>query len=438
LTLSAEKLNESLRAERKALVVMKALNTKLAEEESTKAIAEYRDSKVLKEEISKLFQIGYDFCLGLLRDLHPNYDLSGLRDDTEGEDVADVDAEDEDITEVINDVLATAIEEGLEATTEAVISETHVECCSDFVDLGDKLSENVTREVGTSAWGRSLARLRWCVRSCGVLWRLCLALLGRLEAGARLASRGSGWCVLLLAASGGGLVAVVVTILVLGCQSMVAPTCVVSRPRDVVLIWLLRGLGGCAEGCFYLVPYSVGFCGSRVCVMTLVGGRGVALFWTGNPYWALFVRLTPLLPSARGSSSRELGVGRFAETVVAPCVVSISESECCELLYLSELRVVLCKFLGSSDPWVAMRTSGSLAGFGRLHMAILSYKSTAPHSFHVGHQTPCRLTIIRYECWGDLVFFKSAGATSSGWPPSLSILEVRSDLYDQVNSRGRI
>ncbi|MQL99938.1 hypothetical protein Taro_032671 [Colocasia esculenta] len=53
---------------------------------------------------------------------------------------------------------------------------------------------------------------------------------------------------------------------------------------------------------------------------------------TGNPYWALFARLTPLLPSARGSSSRELGVGRVAEAAVAPCVVSSSESECCELL----------------------------------------------------------------------------------------------------------
>ncbi|MQL98954.1 hypothetical protein Taro_031670, partial [Colocasia esculenta] len=36
-----------------------------------------------------------------------------------------------------------------------------------------------------------------------------------------------------------------------------------------------------------------------------------------------------------GSSSRELSVGRFAETAVAPCAVSSSESECCELLYLS-------------------------------------------------------------------------------------------------------
>ncbi|MQL89479.1 hypothetical protein Taro_022053 [Colocasia esculenta] len=43
----------------------------------------------------------------------------------------------------------------------------------------------------------------------------------------------------------------------------------------------------------------------------------------------------PLLSSARGLSSREHGVRRVAEPVVAPRVVSSSESECCELLYPS-------------------------------------------------------------------------------------------------------
>ncbi|MQL68789.1 hypothetical protein Taro_001035 [Colocasia esculenta] len=112
----------------------------------------------------------------------------------------------------------------------------------------------------------------------------------------------------------------------------------------------LRALDSvCAEGCFRSVSDSVGFYGSRVCGPTSVGGRGIVLFssaGTGNPYWALFTRLTPLLPSARGSSSWELGVGRVAEAVVAPCVVSSSESECCELLYASELRVVFCKSSG--------------------------------------------------------------------------------------------
>ncbi|MQL89101.1 hypothetical protein Taro_021683, partial [Colocasia esculenta] len=53
------------------------------------------------------------------------------------------------------------------------------------------------------------------------------------EAGARLAGRGHGWRVPLLVASGSGLVAVVVTVPVLGCQSVVALACVVSRPCGV-------------------------------------------------------------------------------------------------------------------------------------------------------------------------------------------------------------
>ncbi|MQM08395.1 hypothetical protein Taro_041252 [Colocasia esculenta] len=174
---------------------------------------------------------------------------------------------------------------------------------------------------------------------------------GEAEVGARLASRGRGRHVPLLAARGSDLVAVVVTTfpsvircpclhsgcslavssfrghywsglvwtrafgvsalviyrfrsLVLGCQSMVAPACVVSRPRSVSGV---RGdsacgpstLWRCAEGCFHLVPNSVGFCESRVYVTTLVGGRDIALSCcsgrrgTGNPYWALFARLTP-------------------------------------------------------------------------------------------------------------------------------------------------
>ncbi|MQL98205.1 hypothetical protein Taro_030909 [Colocasia esculenta] len=48
----------------------------------------------------------------------------------------------------------------------------------------------------------------------------------------------------------------------------------------------------------------------------------------------------PLLPSSWGSSSRELGVGWVAEAAMVPCAVNSSESECCELLYLSESRVL--------------------------------------------------------------------------------------------------
>ncbi|MQL88184.1 hypothetical protein Taro_020739 [Colocasia esculenta] len=53
-----------------------------------------------------------------------------------------------------------------------------------------------------------------------------------------------------------------------------------------------------------------------------------------------------LLLSARSSSSQELSVGRVAEAAMASCVVSSSESECCELLYPSELIVVFCKSSG--------------------------------------------------------------------------------------------
>ncbi|MQL78378.1 hypothetical protein Taro_010812 [Colocasia esculenta] len=75
---------------------------------------------------------------------------------------------------------------------------------------------------------------------------------------------------------------------------------------------------------------------------------------------------------------------------VAPCAVSSNEREHYELLYLSELRVVLCKFadcysylnlvlisldyssnpFGSLDPWVVAQTSVSLVGVlevGSLH-----------------------------------------------------------------------
>ncbi|MQM13722.1 hypothetical protein Taro_046652 [Colocasia esculenta] len=91
---------------------------------------------------------------------------------------------------------------------------------------------------------------------------------------------------------------------------------------DVVLTWLLCGLDGCVEGCFRLVPDSVGFCGCR-----------------------------------------ELSVGRVAEAAVAPCVVSSSESKCCELLYLMHISLDYSSNPSrSSDPWVATRISGSLAG----------------------------------------------------------------------------
>ncbi|MQM11391.1 hypothetical protein Taro_044296 [Colocasia esculenta] len=62
-----------------------------------------------------------------------------------------------------------------------------------------------------------------------------------------------------------------------------ALACVASRLGSVSGVVLLvgprpcRGLR-CAEHCFRFVSDSVGFCGSRVCATTLVGGRGIVLF----------------------------------------------------------------------------------------------------------------------------------------------------------------
>ncbi|MQM09555.1 hypothetical protein Taro_042430, partial [Colocasia esculenta] len=184
-----------------------------------------------------------------------------------------------------------------------------------------------------------------------------------IEAGARLVSGGRGQRVPLLAASGGGLVAVVVTtfssrhfqvfLVARACTAVIARLCLVSmgvvglalgRPVFLVVpasvFSRFRGLvlgcqplmaPVCAERCFRFMPDFVGFCGSRV--------------WTGNPYWALFARLTPLLPSARGSSSRELGVGWVAEALWRRVVVSSSESERCELFVAR-----IGNLLGSGDP----------------------------------------------------------------------------------------
>ncbi|MQL90068.1 hypothetical protein Taro_022638 [Colocasia esculenta] len=106
------------------------------------------------------------------------------------------------------------------------------------------------------------------------------------KAGARLAGRACGLRVPLLAASGGGLVVVVVT----------------TFPHDT------RASDG------FRSVYS------RFCSLVLGCQSEVAVLA------ALFTRLTPLLPSATGSPSRELGVGQVAEAVVAPCVVSSSEN----------------------------------------------------------------------------------------------------------------
>ncbi|MQM18143.1 hypothetical protein Taro_051129, partial [Colocasia esculenta] len=203
------------------------------------------------------------------------------------------------------------------------------------------------------------------------------------EVRARLESRARGLRVPLLTASGSGLVAVVVTMF---------PRDVLSVPRcpscTAVTTWLClvsMGIVGLALGrpVFLVVPARcslgsvVPFVGAspwwhrRVWLLYLAvyPGSGVVLLvgprLFGGLRWpclrvpaalageGLVIPTgpcsrgsSPLLSSARGSSLRELGVGRVAEAVVAPCVVSSSESECCELLYQSELRVVFCKSSG--------------------------------------------------------------------------------------------
>ncbi|MQM10026.1 hypothetical protein Taro_042918 [Colocasia esculenta] len=193
------------------------------------------------------------------------------------------------------------------------------------------------------------------VRRRAAVWPGCG---GRLEARARLASRGSGWCVLLLAASGGGLVAVVVTASlvwpcwpvllvvsasvssqfrspVLGCQSVVAPACLASRPRAVsrvqggstcgpstlwrseVAVLVVRRLSHvvaqwslCSSLYNFLVQFPI------FGVLAALAGGGMVI-----PTGPCLRGSLPLLPSARGSSSRELGVGRVLSAAVRASVV---------------------------------------------------------------------------------------------------------------------
>ncbi|MQM12751.1 hypothetical protein Taro_045669 [Colocasia esculenta] len=95
-----------------------------------------------------------------------------------------------------------------------------------------------------------------------------------------------------------------------GCQSVVAPPCMASRPRGVSRVW-----------------------GGSPCEPSTLWRSEVAVLVAHSPQ---------LGARRRGSSVSDM----FEEAAVAPCAVSSSESGCCELLYLRELRVVLCKFSG--------------------------------------------------------------------------------------------
>ncbi|MQM19295.1 hypothetical protein Taro_052296, partial [Colocasia esculenta] len=242
------------------------------------------------------------------------------------------------------------------------------------------------------------AVLRVLCVSVAALSRPCAGV----EAGARLARRACGLRVPLLAARGGGLVAVVVTAFssqrfqvflialacttvlallylapvgvvglalgrpvllvvpasvfswfcspILGCQPVIAPACVASRPGSVS-----GARGGsacgpstlCAEHCFRFVPDSVGFCGSSVCattsfpifgVPTALAGEGLVIptgpCSRGSPPYFL-----QLGARCRGSSVSD-GLQRRLWRRVLSAAVRVSVVSSCSL---SELRAMFCK-----------------------------------------------------------------------------------------------
>ncbi|MQM08000.1 hypothetical protein Taro_040847 [Colocasia esculenta] len=207
-------------------------------------------------------------------------------------------------------------------------------------------------------------------------------------AGARLVSRACGVRVPLLATSGGGLVVVAVTTFprdvpsvprcpslhggynlavfslcgcrwsglvqtrasggfrsvfsqfrspVLGCQSVVAPTCMDSRPCSVSGV---RSSSACGPSTLWR---------SEVAMLEFpIFGVPAALASEGLviPTGPCSRGSPPLLPSARGSSSPELGVGRVAKAAVAPCVVC-GFPAC--FVHVLQVAVLLCRVRGECD-----------------------------------------------------------------------------------------
>ncbi|MQL71606.1 hypothetical protein Taro_003907 [Colocasia esculenta] len=244
---------------------------------------------------------------------------------------------------------------------------------------------------------------------CGVACVVCsVAALSRpcagAEAGARLESRACGLRVPLLAASGGGLVAVVVTVFssrrfqvflvaractvviarlclvsvgivglalgrpmllvvpasvfsrfrgpVLGCQPVMAPACVASLPGGVFGV-----RGGVLSTASALCPTPLVSAG--VVVPAALTGEGLVI---------------PTVPCLRGSPPYflQLGARRHGSSVSDGLrrrlwwrvVFNSSESECSELLYPSELRVVFCKSSGATlgVPGEGSERSGRYSG----------------------------------------------------------------------------
>ncbi|MQL84510.1 hypothetical protein Taro_017025 [Colocasia esculenta] len=184
------------------------------------------------------------------------------------------------------------------------------------------------------------------------------------EAGARLASRACRLRVPLLASSSSGLVAVVVTafssrrfqvfLVARACTMVIARLCLFSAS----IIGLALG-----RPVLLVVPASVfsRFCGlvlgcqpmmAPACVASRpddVRGPGWFCLWA--------IDLVELWARRRGSSVSDGLRRRLWRRVF----VSSIESECCELLYLSELRVVFCKSSGNNP-----QKTTELFSFGRL------------------------------------------------------------------------
>ncbi|MQM09130.1 hypothetical protein Taro_041995, partial [Colocasia esculenta] len=203
--------------------------------------------------------------------------------------------------------------------------------CSSWQPTGRTLELRGKRVVlGMGPQLGQAAMLRAFVCFCGS----SVSLFHGGEAGARLASIGRGRRVPLLAASGGGLVAIVVAMF-----------------------------------------------SSVICCPSLHGGYSLVV--PTFPWASLALDLVEAHPPPY---FLQLGAPRhgslvsdgFAKAAVAPCVVSSSGSECCELLYPSELRVVICKFSGSVGDDANFRVYGGGPG-GRVVI--------------VGMRLPCKIRV---------------------------------------------
>ncbi|MQL74792.1 hypothetical protein Taro_007166 [Colocasia esculenta] len=147
---------------------------------------------------------------------------------------------------------------------------------------------------------------------------------------------------------------------------------VVTPGCSFPISWRSGMLGACVVWLWshVVAPY---FASAFVGVPTALAGKGLVI-----PIEPCSRGSPPLLSSGRDSLSQEFIAGRLWWWFVAPCVASSVSCER-ERLFRSELRVAFLQVLrlfefiayltglnsypsGSSDPWVAARPLGSLAG----------------------------------------------------------------------------